>query len=161
MQTVIILIKMARLNPDLTATQAKAEFLMISVKLRDAISAQLAKARDTAIPVSKLVYKRSKLRTSLVIRAASRELQLHVLSLKINPAQKSRRVSFRLNNFKCCSNCTKKYLVQRSLFNATVDLSTRSAGAVSFKRAAVADKLGARNDHQVSNALQAITFGQQ
>jgi hypothetical protein len=49
-------------------------------------------------------------------------------------------------------------VTKRSLFDATADLP---AGPVSFKRAAVADRLGVRSDDQVSNALQAITLGQQ
>ena len=36
-QTVVILIRMARLNPDLIATQPKAEILLINAKLRAAI----------------------------------------------------------------------------------------------------------------------------
>ena len=47
-------------------------------------------------------------------------------------------------------------VTKRSLFDATADLP---AGPVSFKRAAVADRLGTRADEQVTSALQAITLG--
>ena len=47
-------------------------------------------------------------------------------------------------------------VTKRSLFDATADLP---AGPVSFKRAAVADRLGTRADDQVASALQAITLG--
>jgi hypothetical protein len=47
-------------------------------------------------------------------------------------------------------------VTKHSLYEATADLP---AGPASFKRAAVAERLGSRNDDQVSSALLAITHG--